>query len=183
MKFGKCAAAMFAFTFVLALVYGYCLNLLNVEVSSRYFIYAMNWESDNIRDLALAQGMFEASIIGTILGGIVAITYVLRRRTKANIAEGITLSLRLFGLVVLATLIGGAMGIVAGTLAPEWILSNLGVNDPKPYEALRLGWVGGSIQGAEIGGAVFAALGLVSFWLQGNEVTKLTLAEAPSEFA
>lgn len=149
---------------VLGAALGASTNAVNGRVSPDYFRAVMHWSE--VRDVgraAIAQGVFEGLSFGLGLALIFTTVVGVADRARCPLKT----SARYLGAIAAAALacwaIGGVLAIALATLSPEFYRHAFRDVPDDPAAMLRYAWVGGSIQGLQLGGLAAVVVASVLF--------------------
>ncbi len=145
-------------------VLGALTNAVNGAVSPAYFVAVLGWEDvQDVGRAAIAQGIFE----GLMWGVAFAIAFTLVVGIVSRAACPYRVAVRYLAAVVLAGfgawLLGGLLALGLAALSPEFFRMNFRDVPEDSGEMLRYAWVGGSIQGAILGGVIASIVTLIVF--------------------
>jgi hypothetical protein len=145
-------------------------NAINGALSPEYFRVVLGWDFPGIWAASIAQGIMEGGLYGVIFAVVVLLALlVFRRRIGWPVIR--LHVLKAMGLVYLAWLVGGGIGLLLACISPDFYRHHFGLLGLKMGPLLRYAWVGGSIRGAIYGGllsAIITAIGIK------NEVVEMT---------
>ena len=131
---------------------GAILNIINLFISSTYFINILDWGEENIWFFTILQGIIE----GIIYGGIFSIIYVIvfeiitKNIGTYNFAFKVLLKTPL--IIFFCWIVGGIFAIILATISPELYKSTFYMVPEEKTAMLKYAWVGGSIWGEIFGG-------------------------------
>lgn len=139
-------------------------NAINGTVSPRYFVTILRW--DHVADIwraSVAQGILEGLVFGAGFALIFTLVVGIVTRAGCTYAAGARCLLWIMAGACGCWVLGGVLAMGLASLSPDFY-RNTFIGVPNETAAmLRYAWVGGSIWGVEMGGALSVAAGLVIF--------------------
>jgi hypothetical protein len=155
------------------LVVGASTNAVNGAVSARYFVLVMGWDFvPSVWWSSVVQGILEGGVVGLMFS--IVLTTTIGIVTRATCTYG--MGTRWLGWIVLGIygmwVAGGIGGVMLAAWLPDWYRRYFIEIGGDRGENLRCAWVGGSIVGAEIGGFLVLAVGLVWFGVRWSRMLR-----------
>ena len=145
-------------------VLGAVTNTITGAISPLYFVNILGWQNVNdVLRASIAQGVFEGLFCGAILSLI--FTTVVGVVTNASCPYSVSVRhlFRILGATLACWVLGGLFAMALSALSPEFY-RNAFIGVPRDTgEMLLYAWVGGSIQGIEIGGLLSVIIASVLF--------------------
>ncbi len=137
-------------------------NAVNGRVSPLYFVNVLGWyDVDNVWRASIAQGVFEGLLFGVFFSLVFTVATGVMTRAACSFWFALAHLLGILAGAYCCWVLGGLAGMGLATLSPEFYRRAF-IGVPQEHGAmLRYAWVGGSIWGAELGGLVSVATGLV----------------------
>ena len=151
-------------TILAGAVIGASTNAVNGAVSPTYFVNILGWQGvSDVWRASIAQGIFE----GFVYGILFAITFTLAvgiiTRATCTFGPAFRCLLMIVATTYACCVAGGLIAMGLAALSPEFYRKTF-IGVPREFgPMLRYAWVGGSIWGAEFGGLLSLAIGLVLF--------------------
>jgi hypothetical protein len=137
-------------------------NAINGLVSETYFVKILHWH--HVADVwraSIAQGIFEGLLFGVLCSLVFTVATGLITSVSCSFEFAFKHLLGVLAGAYLCWALGGVAALGLATVSPEFY-SRTFTGVPSEFGAmLRYAWVGGSIWGAELGGVVPLAVGLV----------------------
>jgi len=153
-------------------------NSINGWVSPLYFRNVLHWQ--NVEDVwraSIAQGILEGLLFGIFLSLVFVVVAGIVSKARCTYRFGVTVLLAIVAAAFVCWLIGGVLGMGLASLSPEFFRHAFRGVPQDLAEMLRYAWVGGSIEGIEIGGFFLTILGSFFFYAkwrsQGSCVSRV----------
>jgi hypothetical protein len=142
-------------------------NVVNGRVSPGYFAAVLGWDEwVDIPRAAIGQGVFEGLIYGTGLSIVITAVVAVVSGGAIPFRRALHYLAAISGVALLGWVLGGLCGMGLAFIYPEnnafWIYRYAGAEEGAG-SLLSFAWVGGSIDGLELGGVVGVILGSVVF--------------------
>ena len=163
---------------------GVATNLINVQVSAKYYATILDWDLSETPSLVVGQGMREGGALGTVVGLFLAISAIASTRCRCPLGLALSQAFRATAIALVCWITGGLGGLSMAAIADASIL-----RDSIPFaanfsgwELVRFMWVGGSIVGAYYGsglGLLYSAIALHLVWKKQNPPVCLGFTVAP----
>jgi hypothetical protein len=149
---------------ILGSALGALTNTISGWVSPEYFRQVMGWK--NVQDVwraSIAEGIFEGLLFGLAFSVIFVAVVGLVSRARCPYGLG-AVYLALTAVAALAFwAIGGVLGMGLAALSPEFFQHAFRGVPEEFAPMIRYAWVGGSIQGVQLGGLASVIVAAVLF--------------------
>jgi hypothetical protein len=139
-------------------------NIVNGNVSPEYFRTIMGWqEVANVPRAAIAQGIVEGLFIGLVLATVFSSVVGFISHARCTYSFGVRFLGGIVAGAMFCWIIGGMIALGLAVLSPEFFQHAFRGSALTGSDLLKYAWVGGSIDGLELGGAACVVIGCVLF--------------------
>jgi hypothetical protein len=157
------ALVAIAVTGVLACAFlGGTTNAVNGAVCPEYFVTILGWRDvENVWRASIAQGIFEGLLFGLLFSLIFTVSVGIITGLSCTYGFAVRHLFGILGASYVTWALGGLAGMGLAALSPEFFRRAF-IGVPREFgPMIRYAWVGGSIDGAELGGFAAIIVGLV----------------------
>lgn len=136
-------------------------NIINGVISQDYFITVMKWKFSDVYPAIVAQGILEGITNGVLFAVIFAAGFGIVTRGKADFSFAYRHLRLVFVFVLGCWVAGGLLGMTLAALSADFYRAQFASGLAAQANLSAFAWVGGSIQGAQLGAVLSAVLGIV----------------------
>lgn len=140
---------------------GVSFNILNLSISTEYFIRILDWGEETIWFFGLLQGLLEGSVFGFFFAIIFTLLFELITKNKGDYRLALKSLIKILMIVSICWLIGGLLGFSLSWVSPEFYKINFLFVPDEKIEMFKYAFVGGAIWGEIAGGLIGITLSML----------------------
>ena len=172
---GSLAIALTALSCVAAGgIIGVGTNIINGMISQEYYITVLKWKFSNVYPAIMAQGILEGLINGVLFAAVFATGFGVITRGQAALSFALRHLRMVFVFVLSCWIAGGLLGMGLAALSADFYRAQFASGLQPQGNLTTFAWVGGSIQGAQLGALLSAVLSIVAMRNSWNKVRPLS---------